>query len=108
MEHAPQPALGAHWTRPERQPAAKGVTHRKELARMTPVFGTAQPLAGLSGLIRRKAYAIPEHLVRHWMLLLIADRVDVLEARVKRVAKGTAAMSLLLTGGWLALRALRA
>jgi hypothetical protein len=50
--------------------------------RDTPVFGTAQPPQGISGLVRRRAYAIPEHRVRHWMLLLLADRLDLLEYRL--------------------------
>ena len=50
----------------------------------TVVFGTAQPPAGLSGRLRSAAYAIPDHFARHWMLLILADRVDVLESRVRR------------------------
>jgi hypothetical protein len=50
----------------------------------TPVFGTAQPPRGLSGRLRAAAYAIPDHFARHWMLLILADRVDVLESRVRR------------------------
>jgi hypothetical protein len=49
----------------------------------TPVFGTAQPPRGLSGRLRRAAYRIPDHHARHWMLLMLADRVDVLESRVR-------------------------
>jgi hypothetical protein len=50
----------------------------------TPVFGTAQPPRGLSGWLRSAAYAIPDHFARHWMLLMLADRVDILESRVRR------------------------
>jgi len=45
----------------------------------TPVFGTAAPPRGLSGLLRKTAYGIPEHRARHFLLLMAADRVDVLE-----------------------------
>lgn len=55
---------------------------RAGLDRPTPVVGTAQRPHGLSGLLRRRAYAIPEHYARHWSLLLLADRVDVLEDRL--------------------------
>jgi hypothetical protein len=41
--------------------------------------GTAQPLRGLSGVLRRAAYRMPEHEARHWALLLVADRVDAVE-----------------------------
>ncbi len=64
-----------------------GVVHRRELAQMTPVFGTAQPLHGVSGLMRRIAYSMHETRAKHWMMLLMADRVDVLEHRAWRLAK---------------------
>lgn len=56
--------------------------HRAGLDGPTPVFGTAQPHQRLSGTIRSAAYDIPEHLARHWMLLLLADRVDTAEDRL--------------------------
>jgi len=54
---------------------------------MTPVFGTAQPLHGLSGLLRRIAYSTHETRARHWMMLLFADRVNVLEHRIAKLVK---------------------
>jgi transcriptional regulator GlxA family with amidase domain len=54
---------------------------------MTPVFGTGQPLHGLSGALRRAAYSIRENKARHWMLLLLADRVEVWERRIARMVK---------------------
>lgn len=85
MQSEPEPSAGAHWSEPTRQFAVKEVLHRVELEGPTPVFGTAQPPRGLSGIMRRRAYRIPEHHARHWMLLLAADRVDVLEGRVGSV-----------------------
>lgn len=82
METSPRPAEGSHWTTPPRQPARRGRLRRKGLRRLTPVFGTASPPRGVSGLIRRIAYRIPEHRARHWMLLLTADRIDVMEGVV--------------------------
>lgn len=82
MEAEPSAAPGAHWTEPARQPGADQAPHRVELEHATPVFGTAQPLHGLSGALRSRAYAIPEHFARHWLLLLVADRVDVVEDRL--------------------------
>jgi hypothetical protein len=55
-----------------------------DIGELTPVFGTCQPPHGLSGLIRRAAYRIPEHKAGRWMLLLFGDRVDVWESRVAR------------------------
>ena len=43
---------------------------------MPPVYGTAVPPRGLSGLVRRAAYRFPDHGARHWLLLLRADRVQ--------------------------------
>jgi len=54
---------------------------------MTPVFGTAQPLHGVSGMLRRVAYSTRESRARHWMLLLFADRVNVLEHRIAKLVK---------------------
>ncbi len=58
------------------------------LERMTPVFGTAVPPRGLSGLLRRAAYRIPEHRPSHWLLLLLSDRVDVVEGLLGDLAGG--------------------
>ena len=82
MTAEPRPAAGAHWRRPERQRGSEDHPHHAGLERATPVVGTAQPLRGVSGLIRRRAYRIPEHYARHWALLMLADRVDVLEDRL--------------------------
>lgn len=87
MEAEPAPAAGVHWLEPERQiPAAPVFMHvgREELPA---VFGTAQPPHGLSGIVRRWAYRIPEHRTRHWVLLLLADRIDVLESAARDVGR---------------------
>lgn len=65
---------------------------------MTPVFGTAQPPRGLSGVIRRGAYRIPEHRATRWMTLLLADRVDIWESRIRRHPLIAAAAVLGLVG----------
>ena len=39
---------------------------------------------GLSGLVRRAAYRVPEHRTTRWTLLLVGDRLDVLEHRLAR------------------------
>ena len=80
-ETAPRPAEGSHWTAPQRQTARRGHLHREGLDRLTPVFGTANPPRGVSGVVRRLAYRIPEHRARHWALLLAADRADVADSK---------------------------
>jgi hypothetical protein len=76
---------GAPWVRPPQQRGA-AVLARSGLRAATPVFGTAQPAAGLSGAVRRLAYRIPEHRTARWALLMLGDRVDVLEHRLARGA----------------------
>ena len=78
---------GAHWEFPERQPGADGRERSIEHAFVTPVFGTAQPLHGLSGAIRRLAYdRFSEGRNAHWLLLIAGDRVDAWGAHLRSFA----------------------
>ena len=71
---------------PEQQPDGEGRERSIEHADLTPVFGTAQPLRGLSGRIRRLAYdRYSEARAAHWLLLIAADRVDVVEHGARSV-----------------------
>ena len=79
---------GAHWEFPERQPERMPREKSTEHKFLTPVFGTAQPLRGLSGAIRRFAYTFSEGQTAHWLLLMAGDRVDVLEGRVSAALSG--------------------
>lgn len=54
----------------------------------TPLFGSAQPPSGLSGAIRRLAFKASENDVRHWLLLLLADRVNMVEGIGQDLAQG--------------------
>ena len=76
LRYAPE-ATGARWDFPERQPEKQPRERSIEHAFVTPVFGTAQPLRGLSGAIRRLAYRrFSEGRLAHWLLLIVGDRVD--------------------------------
>jgi hypothetical protein len=80
---------GAHWDFPERQPETfpreRSIEHRF----LTPVFGTSCPPRGVSGRVRRYAYArFSEGRAAHWLLLVAADRLDVLENRIAAVLAG--------------------
>jgi hypothetical protein len=80
---------GAHWEFPERQPEEQPRERSIEHRFLTPVFGTAQPLKGLSGVLRRLAYARwSEGRTAHWLTLIAADRVDVCESFVGSVLRG--------------------
>jgi hypothetical protein len=79
---------GAHWDFPVRQ-RPRGFRERPtEHKFLTPVFGTAQPLKGLSGRIRKQAYTYSEGRLAHWLLLVAGDRVDVLESRLSALVGG--------------------
>lgn len=78
---------GAHWDLPEQQPEERPRERSIEHARLTPVFGTAVPLKGLSGVIRRYAYRrFSEGRAAHWLLLIAADRVDAVESHLASFA----------------------
>ncbi len=75
---------GAHWTFPERQQGGEDRERSIEHGMLPPVFGTAQPLHGLSGRIRRFAYAsLSETKNTRWMLLVLGDRVDAVESHLR-------------------------
>jgi hypothetical protein len=70
---------GAHWDFPERQPEKWPRERSVEHKFLTPVFGTACPPRGVSGLMRRYAYRFSEGRAAHWLILVAADRVDAVE-----------------------------
>jgi hypothetical protein len=78
---------GAHWEVPEQQPEKWPRERSIEHASLTPVFGTSCPPKGLSGQVRRYAYAhYSEARAAHWLLLMAGDRLDVLESVVRSMA----------------------
>jgi hypothetical protein len=80
-------ATGAHWDFPERQPEKRPRERSIEHAFLTPVFGTSSPTKGVSGAIRRLAYArYSEGRAAHWLLLIAGDRVDAWESHLRSFA----------------------
>lgn len=79
MERTPPRLEGVRWTRPEDQPLNMKVYHSVERPGITPIFGTSTPPTGLSGKLRDVAYNISENDIRHWLLLMLADRVNTFE-----------------------------
>lgn len=86
-ETEPHPVAGAHWTEPQNQPVTTPVLIRSGLDRPTPVFSTALPPNGATAQVRAIAYRIPDRFVRHWVLLLLADRMDALKNLPRWLAK---------------------
>ena len=75
---------GAHWQVPERQPEQWPRERSVEHTQLPPVFGTVCPPKGLSGAIRKHAYARQsEGQAAHWLLLIAGDRVDTLESALR-------------------------
>ena len=73
-EHA-----GYSWERPQQQPIDTEILHSIERPNVTSVFGTSTPPSGLSGVIRRIAFRYSESSYGHWLPLMLADRVSVVE-----------------------------
>jgi hypothetical protein len=90
LDRKSRPAIGtgAHWEFPERQIPNYRRERSTEHGMLTPVFGTVCPPKGLSGLIRRFAYRFSEARASHWLLLMLGDRVDVIESRFTALLRG--------------------
>lgn len=86
-EKSPPGGTGAHWDEPEKQVPKIKVFVSPEHKGLTATFGTSCPPKGMSGLIRSYAYTLSEGKKMHWMLLLLADRVDVYESLVSDFLK---------------------
>jgi hypothetical protein len=87
-ERTPPRLDNVHWQQPAQQPRTVKVYHSTERPGLTPVFGTSTPPSGLSGLIRGAAFRFSENDLRHWLMLLFADRVNVVEGIIDDLAHG--------------------
>jgi hypothetical protein len=87
-ERTPPRFINRHWDDLEAQRPTVKVFHSTERPGLTPVYGTAQPPSGLSGLIRGAAFRYSENDARHWLMLLFADRVNMVEGLVEDLASG--------------------
>lgn len=80
MERTPPRLDGLHWADPP--PAQRTdveILVSSERPTLTPVYGSSVPPRGVSGWIRRRAFRHSENNLRHWLMLLLADRIDVVE-----------------------------
>ena len=87
-ERTPPRLEGLHWHEIEAQPVKTKVFHSIERNGITPVFGTSVPPSGISGKIRSVAYGLSENDVRHWLLLQLADRINVIEGVGEDLSRG--------------------
>lgn len=79
---------GYTWERPTQQPLDVEVLHSIERPNVSATFGTSNPPSGLSGMIRRAAFNYSESSYAHWLPLMLADRVGVVEGIVDDLAHG--------------------
>lgn len=77
-----------NWDRPPLQPVTVEVLHSNERPNVSAVFGTPNPPSGISGAIRRYAFQFSENEYMHWLPLLLADRVNVVEGIVDDLKRG--------------------
>jgi hypothetical protein len=82
-EHA-----GYSWERPLQQPITVEVLHSNERPDVTSVFGTSTPPLALSGVLRRIAFRYSESSYGHWLPLMLADRVSVVEGVLSDLKHG--------------------
>jgi hypothetical protein len=88
MERTPPRFIHVSTGQPVQQAQTVEVFCSPERPGITPIFGTAQPPKWLSGAIRRLAYKLPENDLRHWLMLLAADRVNMVEGIVDDLRQG--------------------
>ena len=77
-----------NWQRPPQQPENVEVLRSIEHNRLPAVFGTSTPPSGLSGMIRRSAFKYSENNWMHWLMLMGADRVNVVEGVLQDLGRG--------------------
>jgi hypothetical protein len=76
------------WDRPPLQKSDVEILQSIEHVRRPAVFGTSTPPSGLSGMIRRGAFRWSESNWMHWLLLMGADRINVVEGIVHDLSRG--------------------
>lgn len=87
-----------HWTgddhnrlnyeKAPQQPETVEILLSNERPAMTRVFGTSAPPSGLSGMIRRFAFKYSEGKWSHWLPLILADRINIIEGVIDDLAHG--------------------
>jgi hypothetical protein len=82
-EHA-----GYSWERPPQQQSDVEVLQSNERPNLTAAFGTSTPPSGLSGTLRRFAFKYSESSYGHWLPLMLADRIGVVEGVLADLAHG--------------------
>jgi len=77
-----------NYDRPPQQPVTVEILHSNERPNVTAVFGTSTPPVGLSGVLRRYAFRYSESSWGHWLPLVLADRVNMVEGIISDLGHG--------------------
>ena len=89
---------GMNWTPPVQQQTDIEILQSVEYGRRPAVVGVSTPPSGLSGVIRRQAFRFSEGQWGHWLLLMLADRVNAVEGLGQDLRRGRAPNLLVETG----------
>ena len=76
------------WERPPLQRSDVEILSSVEHKRLPAVFGTSTPPVAVSGMLRRIAFRYTESHWAHWLLLMGADRINVVEGVVQDLGRG--------------------
>jgi hypothetical protein len=87
-DRAADEGLTSDWRRPPLQGTDVEILQSIEHIRRPAVFGTSTPPRGLSGVIRRGAFRYSESHWFHWLMLMGADRINVVEGVLEDLARG--------------------
>jgi hypothetical protein len=77
-----------NWERPPQQLASVEILKSNERPTLSATFGNTTPPSGLSGSLRRYAFQFSENQFRHWLPLLLADRINMVEGIVDDIQGG--------------------
>jgi hypothetical protein len=80
--------LTKNWQRPTQQESEVEILQSIEHVRRPAVFGTTTPPRGISGTMRRAAFRWSESNWLHWLILMGADRVDMVEGVAEDLGRG--------------------
>jgi hypothetical protein len=78
--------LTRDWDRPPVQSPDVEILQSIEHVRQPAVVGTSTPPSGVSGMLRRAAFRYSESNWMHWLMLIGADRINVVEGLVDDLA----------------------
>lgn len=77
-----------NYERSAQQPLTVEILQSNERPQPSAVFGTSVPPSGASGIIRRYAFKNSEDRYRHWLPLILADRINIFEGLVDDLKSG--------------------